>query len=539
MSEQHGSRGSVSVDGLARMLRDGQITRRGFLTAAAGMLGSAAAAEGLLARVAGAAEVSRKNTLVVGQSADVSKLDPHMSTTVNDIAVTFNLFDNLVTRRLDRKLYPMLASEYKLVNPTTWQFKLRQGVKFHNGDRLTSADVKFSLERSYDPNAKVITKSVFTTIDRIETPDPYTVVIVTKKPDPLLAARTAYYAGQIMPKAYFQKVGEDAFNLKPVGSGPVKLSSWVKDDRMVLDANKGYWGEKLAVDQIIFRPLPELSARIAALVKGEVDLITKIPPDQMDKVSKGPNTKIEAVLYGGQYCLSVASQKPPLDSKAFRQAMSLAIDRALIVKELWRGQGGVPNSLVIPGDNHYDPSLPPLKYDPDKAKQLLKEANYKGEELTLETPIGFMVMDKEMSEVVTSMWKDVGINAKLEQLEYSVYQQKIREKSFKGVRWTDPTSAYNDPDGMMWRHLAQGGPNAYWFRNARFDELGNAARLSVDEKFRGEAYKEMARLELEYLPLIPVIQPMEIYGLQKYVDWKPYPNQAMEFRRFNLKMSRG
>jgi peptide/nickel transport system substrate-binding protein len=199
----------------------------------------------------------------------------------------------------------------------------------------------------------------------------------------------------------------------------------------------------------------------------------------------------------------------------------------------------VPNSLVVKGDSHHDPTLPPLKYDPNQAKQLLKEANYKGEELTLETPIGFMVMDKEMSEVVTAMWKDVGINAKLEQLEYSVYQQKIREKSFKGVRWTDPTSAYNDPDGMMWRHLAPGGPNAYWFRNPRFDELGNAARYSVDEKFRAEAYKEMARLELEFLPLIPVIQPMELYGLQKYVDWKPYANQTMEFRNFNLKLTRG
>ena len=538
MGEWQGSRDGVSVDGLARMLRDGRITRRGFLHAAAGTLGSLAAAEGLLARVS-EAQTTKKNTLVVGQSADVSKLDPHMSTTVNDIAVTFNLFDNLLSRRQDRKLYPSLASEYKLINPTTWQFKLRPGVKFHNGDRLTSADVKFSFERSYDPKAKVITKSVLNTIERIETPDPQTVVIVTKKPDPLLAARTAFYAGQILPKAYFQKVGEDEFNLKPIGSGPIKLNSWVKDDRLVLDAVKDYWGDKLAVDQIIFRPLPELSARIAALSKGEVDLITKIPPDQMDKIAKGANTKIEGVLYGGLYCLSVATQKPPLDSKPFRQAMSLAIDRDLIVKELWRGQGAVPNSLVIAGDNHHDPTLPPLKYDPTKAKQLLKEANYKGEELTLETPIGFMVMDKEMSEVVTSMWKDVGINAKLEQLEYSVYQQKIREKSFKGVRWTDPTSAYNDPDGMMWRHLAQGGPNAYWFRNPRFDELGNAARFSVDEKFRAEAYKEMARLELEYLPLIPVIQPMEIYGLQKYVNWKPYANQTMEFRRFNLTFNRG
>ncbi len=531
-------RDGLTVDGLARMLRDGKITRRGFLARAAVLLGSAAAAEGLLTRVAGA-QTTSKNTLVIGQSADISKLDPHLSTTVNDIAVTFNLYDNLLSRHLDGKLYPSLATEWKLVNPTTWQFKLRQGVKFHNGDPLTAADVKFSIERSYDPGAKVITTSVLNTIDRIDTPDPYTVVFTTKKPDPLLAARVAFYAGQIMPKGYFGKVGYDEFNAKPIGSGPVKFVSWVKDDRLVLDANRDYWGGKIDADQVIFRPVPELSARLAALLKGEVDLITKIPPDHVERIARNPTTKVEGVLYAGLYCFAVTTQKPPLDSKPFRQALSLAIDREAIVKELWRGQAAVPNGPIVKGDSHYDPALPPLKYDPDKAKQLLKEANYRGEEMTIESAVGTIVLDREMSEVIVSMWKSVGINAKLELLEYSVFQQKIREKTFKGVRWTDPTSAYSDPDGMMWRHLSPGGPTAYWFRNPRFDELGNAARYSVDEKFRGEAYKEMTSLLLEYLPWIPVVQPMELYGLQKYLDWKPYANQTMEFRRFNIKFNRG
>src|SRR5512139_4120603 len=176
----------TTIDGLARMLQDGRITRRGFLAAAAGLLGSMGAAEGLLGRVAGA-QTTSKNTLVIGQSSDISKLDPHLSTTVNDIAVTFNLYDNLLSRHHDGKLYASAATEWKLLNPTTWQFKLRQGLKFHNGDPLTSADVKFSFERTYDPNAKgVNVRSVLNTIDRIETPDPLTVNIITKKPDPLM-----------------------------------------------------------------------------------------------------------------------------------------------------------------------------------------------------------------------------------------------------------------------------------------------------------------------------------------------------------------
>jgi peptide/nickel transport system substrate-binding protein len=141
----------VNVDGLARMLRDGRITRRGFLARAAGVVGSVALAEGLLARMAGA---QSKTELVVAQSGDVSHLDPHMSSHVFEITVTLNLFDNLTSRHPDGRLYPGLATDWKLLNPTTWQFKLRPGVTFHNGDPLTSADVKFSLERSYDPNTK-------------------------------------------------------------------------------------------------------------------------------------------------------------------------------------------------------------------------------------------------------------------------------------------------------------------------------------------------------------------------------------------------
>ena len=142
-----------------------------------------------------------------------------------------------------------------------------------------------------------------------------------------------------------------------------------------------------------------------------------------------------------------------------------------------------------------------------------------------------------MAEAIQAMWKDVGVNAKVEVLEYSVRAQKNREKSFKGVFWSDPTSTLADPDGMMWRLLGPGGPQDYW-RHAKWDELGAAARFSVDEKFRGQAYKEMTTIFHEHFPWLPVVQPYEDYGLQKYVEWTPNPNQQFEVRRFALKMRR-
>ncbi|HWT81254.1 MAG TPA: ABC transporter substrate-binding protein, partial [Candidatus Methylomirabilis sp.] len=184
MGDRETAHDGMSLDGVFRLFRDGQITRRGFLARAAGLVGSLAVAQGLLERVAGA-QTTGKRDLVIAQGGDISKFDPHLSTTVHDTSITFNLYDNLLSRHRDGKLYPSLATEWKLVNPTWWQFKLRSGVKFHNGDPLTSADVKFSIERAIDSKAGSRVTTVFTTVDRIEAPDPQTVNFSTKQPDPL------------------------------------------------------------------------------------------------------------------------------------------------------------------------------------------------------------------------------------------------------------------------------------------------------------------------------------------------------------------
>src|SRR5580765_772211 len=512
-----------------------KVTRRELLKGAA-VLGAAGMVPAVGLKDA-QAQTTQKRELVTAQGGDISKFDPHFSTNSNDVRVSFNIFDNLTSRHPDGKLYPGLATEWKLEGQTTWRFKLRQGVKFHNGDPFTSADAKYSIERTYDPGAKTMVATVLATIERVEAPDPATLVITTKKPDPLLAARLAFYGGQIIPKKYVESVGNDAFNAKPVGTGPVRFTSWVKDDRAVLDANPDYCGGKIDFDRLTMRPIPETAPRIAALLKGEVDAITQLPPDQEERVAGNASTRVAGALYAGLYVLAVNSKRPPLDNPLVKQALSLAIDRESIVKELWRGRGVVPSGMIAKGDNHFDASLPPLAFNPSDAKARLKKAGYKGEEVVIETTVGYMAGDKPMAEAIQAMWRDVGVNSKVEVMEYSVRAQKIREKSFKGLWWSDPTSTLRDPDGMMWRLLGPGGPQDYW-RHPEFDELGSAARFSVDEKFRADAYKKMTQLFLENFPWVPVIQPYEDYGLQKYVEWTPDPLQQLEIRRFNFKFRR-
>src|SRR3989441_11867015 len=222
------------------------MTRRELITGAA----AAAGAVAVLPSPA-RARTTQKRELIVAQGGDIAFFDPHMSTSSNDIRVSFNLFDNLTSRHPDGKLYPGLATEWKLTDPTTWSFKLRPGVKFHNGDPFTSADARFSIERTYDPAAKTMVATALSTIDRIEAPDPHSLVIRTKKPDPLLAARLGFYGGQIVPKKYLEAVGNDAFNAKPRGTGPVRLAPWGKGDKAVIDGNPRHGGGRLDMGRAI------------------------------------------------------------------------------------------------------------------------------------------------------------------------------------------------------------------------------------------------------------------------------------------------
>src|SRR3989442_8203574 len=158
------------------------------------------------------------------------------------------------------------------------------------------------------------------------------------------------------------------------------------------------------------RAIPETAPRVASLLKGEVDAITQLAPDHGDRVNANPTTRMIGALYAGLYVLAVNSNVKPLDNPLVKQALSLGIDREIIVKELWRGRGIVPNSMIAKGDNHFDASLPPLKYDPREARERPKKAGYNGDEIVIETTVPYTANDKAMSEANQPMWGNVNRN---------------------------------------------------------------------------------------------------------------------------------
>jgi peptide/nickel transport system substrate-binding protein len=458
--------------------------------------------------------------LVIGQGTDVSHLDPHYSTSASDVNVFFNLYDNLVLRDEQLNLTPGLATSCKLVDEKTWQFKLREGVVFHNGDPCTADDVKFSLERAIADNPRTSVYAALNTIERVDILDPLTINLVTKNPDPLLPTRLSYYGGMIIPKQYFEKVGMEGFRKAPVGTGPIRFVEWKKDERLVFEANKRYWRTPIPYDKVIYKPYPETAARIAALLAGEVDFITAVPPDQVEVIDKSGTARVEGALYAGFFSYTVNVKIPPLDNKLVRQAMHYALDRQAIVKKLWRGRGVVPNDAYPNVDKiGYDAKKSPFEFNPKKAKELLAQAGYKGEEIKLESAVGYLSNDKQLTETVAAMLQDVGINARVQLLEYSVRAQKIRQKTIEGLLLGDPTSTLLDPDGMFWRLMQPGGLIDYW-RHAEWDRLMGEARILQDQQKRDEHYKKAASIFLDEVPVLLVLQPEKTFALKKELQWK-------------------
>jgi peptide/nickel transport system substrate-binding protein len=324
----------------------------------------------------GVAAGAAKDTIVIAQGVDPSTLDPQNHYETPAFNVCLNMYETLLLRSDDMKLEPLLATSYKLIDDNTWEFRLRKGVKFQNGEEFNASVVKFSLERISDPKNKLKQTTLQGVVDRIDIIDDYTVRVITKKPYPYLDAQLGHI-GAMMPPKYVQDRGPAYVAANPVGTGPYKLVRWIKDDQLLLEANEKYWGGAPKIKKAIFRPIPEATTRVAGLQTQELDIIVNIPPHLsrlMDwkgrsHVSKVPSSRVIFMAFD-------TTRGGPVADKKVRQAIAQAIDLDTIIRKVLEGNGiklGAPFTR-----NHfgYDPQIKPYNYNPEKAKRLLAEAGY-------------------------------------------------------------------------------------------------------------------------------------------------------------------
>lgn len=271
--------------------------------------------------------------LVVAFDSDVPTMDPHMHNEPNAITTNWHIFDSLLFLSRDLKIEPGLAESYEQKDDTTWIFKLRQGVTFHNGEEFNADAVKFSLERVLNEKQKSPQRGNISAISAVNVLDPYTVEIKTKEPYNLLPHRLFYLS--IVPPKYVQEVGDQEFAQKPVGTGPYKFAEWVKGDKIVLEANENYFKGAPTIKKVSFRVIPEVATQIAELQSGGVDIIRMVPPDMLAQLEGNPQLAVTSTPLLRVYYMAFDTKKKPFDDARVRQAMNYAVDIDTIVKKCW------------------------------------------------------------------------------------------------------------------------------------------------------------------------------------------------------------
>jgi peptide/nickel transport system substrate-binding protein len=483
--------------------------------------------------------------LKVGVQDLPDSLDPYLHLSNVGTRVTYSIFDHLLEREFrggdppgtGSDILPMIADGWNRIDDLTLEMTLRDDVVFHNGDPLTAEDVKFTFDRMLvDPEEKMLEPSAYVdTIRRVEVVDDYTVRFITAEPDPLLEIRLTSWASWIIPKNYLEEVGDDEFALNPVGTGPYSFVQLRPDEILVLDSNDDYFGGLSPASRVEFQVIPETAGRVAALVSGEVHIITNIAPDQISTLEGNSNVEVRSVPLANCHVLRYNTHHPHMQDKLLRQALSLSIDRELLVEALWGGRAELMRGLQFPeyGDM-YNPDRPYSPFDPERARALLEQSSYDGETIEFRTQPAYYTLGSEAAQAIVQMWQQIGVNAEVAVLD-NVYSDGVQ--NIMVTNWSN-SSFTADPDGAFWLRWGEptGTQRAFWTpENPRFNELGEAARKTLDKEFRYAAYQEMLDIWEDEAPGTELYIPVENYGVHTDVDWLPYSFYYMDLRASNLK----
>jgi peptide/nickel transport system substrate-binding protein len=480
---------------------------------------------------ASATQPSGKVVIMLG--AEPQHLDLQLITINAARMVAFdNVVEGLTATDSEMKLVPSLAASWEQLEPTRMRFKLRQGVKFHNGEDFKADAVTLAIQRLNDPNLKSNVLGYVDTIASATAVDDYTVDIVTKGPDPILLRRMSYLP-MMAPKALTQN--PDQALEKPIGTGPYQLVEWLKGQRISLTAFGGYWGpQKPTIKDAEFQPRKEGSVRLTALKAGEAHLIDNVTPEDAATL---PKEQVLTSIATETMSMRVAGKSVITSDKRIRQAMSYAIDRPTLIKEIYGGYAAPPNGQIYnPSTFGYDPTMQDYPYDLDKAKQLVKEAGAEGKELLLVGQnANRWLKDREVQEATAAMIGKTGLNVTLKLYEIAEWQKVLFEveNPVAAAVYTSIGNDLLDPDRIFAAFIKTGG-RVSTYSSPELDQMIEAERAELDQNKRAELLRKLARAVHDDAMIIPLAQLNWIYGVSPKLKFTPIPNGQLPIARMTL-----
>ena len=457
-----------------------------------------------------------KNTLTWAQGADVTSLDPHQGKETPAVQVNTQIFDTLVTVDPEtNEVVPQIAESWEQTDDQTYVFKIREGIKFHDGSDLTAEDVKFSLDRARNSAA---VSYIVNFIEEVTVDDDHTVTVKTTAPYAPTLRNLAIPFAAIVPKAVVE-ADENAFIQNPVGSGPYKFVEWNHGDHVTLKAFDDYNAGKPETENLIMKVIPETSQRTIALETGEVDLAYDLAVNDIPKVNSDDKLTVYEIPSLTCWYVSMNMNKKPFDNPKVREAMSMAIDRQTIIDTINAGSGQTADAIIAPAVFGYY-STGVKEYNPTKAKELLAEAGY---------PNGFSttlwVNDNqsriEMCQAMQAMLLEVGVQCNLEVLEFGSFISRTTagDHDLAYFGWTT-SSGDADYSYYSLEHSTQQGAagNRSFLADPDVDKLIEEARSNTNEEERKELYKELAIKLDEINNNIPVYYSSINVGANKKVE---------------------
>lgn len=497
----------------------------------------------LLAQATFVLAQSGQKEVHVGIPGAIVTFDPANYRNRNTETVLRNVFDSLFTYTPDGRLVPEIAESAEQIDDLIWEFKIRQGITFHNGDPLTAEDVVFSYARVIVEGAMEgetsPRKGLMLNYKSVEAVDDYTVRFELVAPNlpQLVIGGTVNML--VMPKNYFEEVGIDGFLAAPVGAGPFKFVEANYAERIVLQKYDGYWGGSpdlvglqgpAPIDMLIFEVVPDPAARLAALRAGDLDIIQGVLPDQIPAIQNNPNLAVKSGVGTNWIFFGFNTELAPLDVPQVRQAIAHAIDYDLLVDAAFGGLAlplyGLPfssASLV------QDPNLEPYTYDPELAKQLLTSAGNPNIQLTIDTIGNYLLV----AEAVAGMLQDVGIDAQVRTWELAALLEAFQSGS-RQAAVTGWGNAGGSPEWPRWP-VDEGTGYSIWNSNQAFWDLMGQATTFPDIDERVDMYREALGMVAADLPYVSLLVPDTVEATSaRVVNFQPDPRGRVNMHRVDL-----
>ncbi len=455
-------------------------------------------------------------SITIALGSEPTSLDPQLVDDGGERAVNDNIYETLLARTPDGELGPGLAAEMPTqIDDTTWQFTLRDGVTFHNGEPFNADSVVASVERMIRLIEEGVTDNdgFFSVLTGAEAVDDLTVNITTEAADGVLPSRM-YWLKMIPASA----VDAEDLSESSAGTGPYQLVEWVRGESATLAAYPDYWGDAPAVQNVEYRFVTESGSRFAGLLSGDYDVITNLNPSDV------PQAPQEATAQGQEHPVLILDADDGITADVnVRKALNLAVDKDAIAESLFGGYAVVdPGQLLSPSILGHNPDLEAYPYDPDQAKQLIEDAGVAGETITLVgESSGRWLLDAELVQAVAGYWEEAGLVVDLQLPEFGEYLDVLFDRENRAdAIFVSSSNDILDADRQLSTYYQAGGIGSS-NSDQELSDLIDAARSELDADVRAKTYQDAVQLAYDQAYFVWLINNEDIYGLSERMEWSP------------------